>query len=133
MQNGVTPQTLLSLLAALGGLVAAVAFVYFWVRKGASAASDEALKNYRALSESRAEKIKELQSEVLSQAEEIKTKDAELRRAERDRNEMGQQNLRLYARMQKYERAINELRRLAGKPEIDFDDPQIHDTSHLAS
>jgi hypothetical protein len=133
MQNGVTPQTLLSLLAALGGLVAAVAFLYFFIRKGASLANDEALRNYKHLAESRAEKIKELQADVLEQAEEIKRKNERLAQAERDRNEMGQQNLRLYAKLEKYGRAINDLRRALNKPEIDFDDPAIHDTTHLAS
>jgi hypothetical protein len=123
MEGQVSLSTLLLMFGALGAALFAAFFLWYYRQSGGQRALETSRDDYRSLAESRGAKVDELKGELVEVRAELKTRTAERDAAVRDGNDCAQENLRLWARLGKLERAFNGLERRFQLPETNFEDP----------
>lgn len=114
----------------LGGIVFALAFTAYVVKKGADKAGDRALEKWKSLAEANEAESRQLKSENEKMAAQNTELKREVDSCEEFRKEVAQTFLRYEARERQYQKCINRLERRLNIQETPFDDPgsQLHQT-----
>jgi hypothetical protein len=118
-----------------GGLIGFAIFaggLWWFFRTGGDKAARQSAADWEGLANARLATIAERDMTIEGLKSHLAGKELELADCDGQRDKLDQQNLRLQARNESYERCINRLERRCGIAETDFNDPFQHitDISH---